>query len=78
MGELTETEKLNTVCQAASKVVADVFNCTPGSFRPVAMAALRLSVESAVATMSESDRAIYVQAMGSMELVTIKKERRIP
>ena len=78
MSELTETEKLNTVCRAASKVVADVFNCTPGAFRPVAMAALRLSVESAVATMSESDRALYVQAMGSMELVTIKKERRTP
>jgi hypothetical protein len=42
------------------------------------MAALRLSVEAAVATMSESDRALYVQAMGSMELVTIKKERRTP
>ena len=42
------------------------------------MAALRLSVESAVATMSESDRALYVQAMGSMELVAIKKERRTP
>lgn len=75
---MTVTEKLNTVCQAASKVVSDVFNCTPNSFRPVAMAALRLSVESAVATMSESDRAIYVQAMGSMELVAIKKERRYP
>lgn len=25
MGELTEAEKLNTVCQAASKVVADAY-----------------------------------------------------
>lgn len=76
MAELTETEKLNTVCQAASKVVADVFNCTPGSFRPVAMAALRLSVESAVATMSESDRAIYVQAMGHLEMTAVKIPRK--
>lgn len=75
---MTVTEKLNILCQAASEVVANVFNCTQPAFRPVAMAALRLSVESAVATMSESDRALYVQAMGSIELVAIKKERRTP
>ena len=78
MTEDVLVKKLNILCQAASQVVADVFNATPISFRPVAMAALRLSVESAVATMSESDRAIYAQAMGHMELVAIKKERRTP
>lgn len=72
------TDKLNILCGAASKVVMDVFNATPPVFRPVALAALRLSVESCLAAMSESDRAIYVQALGSMELVTIKKERRTP
>lgn len=75
---MTVTEKLNILCQAASEVVANVFNCTQPAFRPVAMAALRLSVESAVATMSESDRAIYVQALGHMDMVAIKKERRHP
>ena len=69
-------DKLNIMCRAAGEVVADVFNCTPGAFRPVAMAALRLSVESAVATMSESDRAIYAQAMGHMEMTAVKIPRK--
>lgn len=68
--------KLDTVCAAAGKVVANVFNVTPPSFRPVAMAALRLSVESAVATMSESDRALYVQAIGHMEIAAVKIPRK--
>lgn len=69
-------DKLNILCGAASKVVANVFNATPPIFRPVAMAALRLSVESAVATMSESDRAIYAQAMGHLEMTAVKIPRK--
>lgn len=69
-------DKLNVLCGAASEVISNVFNCTPIALRPVAMAALRLSVESAVATMSESDRAIYTLALGHMDVVAIKKERR--
>ncbi len=69
------TDKLNILCRAAGEVVANVFNATPPAFRPVAVAALRLSVESAVAAMSESDRAIYAQAMGHMETAAIKIPR---
>ena len=68
-------DKLNILCAAASEVISNVFNCTPGAFRPVAMAALRLSMESAVATMSESDRATYTLALGHMDVVAIKKKR---
>ena len=71
-------EKLNIMCRAAGEAVANVFNSTPVALRPVAMAALRLSVESAVATMSESDRAIYTLALGHMDVAAIKKERRAP
>ena len=76
MTEDVLVKKLNILCQAASKVVADVFNCTPGAFRPVAMAALRLNVESAVATMSENERAIYAQAMGHLEMTAVKIPRK--
>ena len=60
------------IVQAASNVVADVFNSTPGPFRPVALAALRISVEAAVATMSETDREIYADALEHLSCTTTK------
>ena len=65
----------NTVVQAASNVVANVFNSTPAPFRPVALAALRISVEASVATMSETDREIYASALEHLQCTTIKKAK---
>jgi len=62
----------NVVTRAASNVVANVFNSTPGPFRPVALAALRISVEAAVATMSETDREIYADALEHLSCTTTK------
>lgn len=60
--------------QAASDVVANVFNATPAPFRPVVLAALRISVEAALATMSDSDRACYADALEHLSCTT----RKIP
>ena len=49
----------NVIVQAASNVVENVFNSTPAPFRPVALAALRISVDASVATMNENDRRAY-------------------
>lgn len=76
MADDSVKHKLDFVCAAASKVVADMFNATTPAFRPVALAAIRLSVESAVATMSESDRALYVQAIGHMQMTAVKIPRK--
>lgn len=59
--------------QAASDVVANVFNSTPGAFRPVALASMRASVESAVATMTDDDQRAYASALEHMLVTTIKK-----
>jgi len=62
----------NVVASAASSVVANVFNSTPAPFRPVTLAALRISVEAAVATMSETDREIYADALEHLSCTTTK------
>ena len=62
----------NTVVQAASNVVANVFNSTPAPFRPVALAALRISVEAAVATMDADDREIYAYVLEYLSCTTTK------
>lgn len=69
-------DKLNIMCGAIGEVVANVFNSTPVALRPVALAALHLSVCSAVATMSESDRAVYSLALGSMDVAAVKIPRK--
>jgi len=65
----------NTIVQAASNVVANVFSSTPAPFRPVALAALRISVEAAVATMSETDREIYACALEHLQCTTTKIQK---
>ena len=60
--------------QAAAEVVQSVFNSTPDPFRPVALAALRLSVESAVATMDADDQKIYTDTLENLTCTT----RKIP
>lgn len=62
----------NTVVQAASDVVANVFNSTPAPFRPVALAALRISVDASVATMSETDRDVYADTLEHLQCTTTK------
>jgi hypothetical protein len=62
----------NTVVQAASDVVANVFNSTPAPFRPVMLAALRISVESALATMTDEGRACYANALAHLNCTTTK------
>jgi hypothetical protein len=65
----------NTVVQAASDVVANVFNSTPAPFRPVALAALRISVEAAVATMDADDRDVYAYALEHLDCTTTKIQK---
>ena len=65
----------NTIVQAASDNVAYVFNSTPAPFRSVALAALRISVEAAVATMSETDREIYAYALEHLQCTTTKIQK---
>ena len=62
----------NTVVQAALDVVANVFNSTPAPFRPVMLAALRISVEAALATMTEEDRACYEDALAHLNCTATK------
>lgn len=62
----------DTVVQAASDVVANVFNSTPAVSRPVMLAALRISVESALATMTDDDRACYADALAHLNCTTTK------
>ena len=62
----------NVVVQAASDVVANVFNSTPSPFRQVALAALRAAVESAVATMDDEGRECYADALEQMTCTTTK------
>lgn len=65
----------NVVSNAAASVVANVFNSTPAPFRPVALAALRISVDASVATMSEDDRRAYADALEHLQCTTIKKAK---
>jgi len=65
----------NTIVQAASNVVANVFNSTPAPFRPVALAALRISVEAAVATMDADDRDVYAYALEHLNCTTTKIQK---
>ena len=65
----------NVIVQAASNVVANVFNSTPTPFRPVALAALRISVDASVAIMSENDRRAYTDALEHLQCTTIKKAK---
>ena len=65
----------NVIAQAASNVVADVFNSTPAPFRPVALAALRISVDASVATMNEDAREAYADALEHLQCTTTKKEK---
>lgn len=75
---MTIEEMLNgcadIIVQAAAEVVSNVFNSTPGPFRPVALAALRLSVESAVATMDAADQKMYTDTLENLTCTT----RKIP
>lgn len=65
----------NVIVQAASNVVENVFNSTPAPFRPVALAALRISVDASVATMNENDRRAYTDALEHLQCTTIKKAK---
>ena len=74
--DINELLKISSdmIVQTASDAVATVFNATPVPFRPVALAALRISVESAVATMSEVDRAFYTDTLENLTCTA----RKIP
>lgn len=64
--------RANVVTQAASDVVVTVFNSTPSLFRPVALAALRASVESVVATMDDESRECYAKTLELITFTTAK------
>lgn len=66
------TEQANTVTQAIGRAVTEIFNCTPPTLRPVAMAALRSCTETAVSTFNATSRALYEEALANMETVAIK------
>lgn len=66
------TDQANTITLAISQVVTEIFNCTPASFRPIAMAALRSCVETAVSTFDGASRALYDVTLANMETVAIK------
>ena len=66
---------MRTTAQAASEVVANVFNVTPGPFRPVALAALRISVDVSVATMDEDAQAAYAAALECLTCTAVKKPK---
>lgn len=66
------TDQANTVTQAIGRAVTEIFNCTPPTLRPVAMAALRSSAEAAVQTFDAFSRALYDEALANMETVAIK------
>ena len=61
--------------QAAAEVVQNVFNSTPGLLRPYALAALRLAVESAIATMSEQGQTKYTDALEHLQCTVVKREK---
>lgn len=61
--------------QASAEVVQIVFNSTPGPLRPYALAALRISVDSAVATMSEPGQKEYADALEHLKCTVIKREK---
>lgn len=61
--------------QAAAEVVQSVFNSTPGPLRPYALAALRISVDSAVATMSDCGQAKYADALEHLQCTAVKREK---
>lgn len=76
MADDSVMRKADVLIKAASEAVADIFNVTPVAFRPVVLAAMRLCVESAVATMSESDRALYAKSMSYMQMTAVKIPRK--
>lgn len=60
------------VTHSVSKAVAEIFNTTPGPFRPLALAALRSSTEAALATMPEELQSLYYKALDNMITTAVK------
>lgn len=61
--------------QAASEVVQSVFNSTHGPLRPVALAALRVSVEASVAAMDPDEQKVYADALEHLQCTVVKKAK---
>lgn len=76
MDENALRQLADTVTNAVGKTVASIFNATPSFMRPVAMAALRSSVDSAVACFDETDRAAYEAVLANLECITVKIPRK--
>ena len=76
MDENALKQLVDTVTTAVGKTVASIFNATPSFMRPVAMAALRSSVDSAAACFDETDRAAYEAVLNNLECVTLKIPKR--
>lgn len=64
------------VAQAAANAIAEMFNGTSGHHRPILLAAIRMAVEGAVATLNPTGRAAYEDALENMEVHVIKRPRR--
>lgn len=65
-----------TLAQHVSDAVAQMFNICTYHDRPILLAALRVSVEGAVATLDAESQAAYEDTLERIELRTIKRPKR--
>lgn len=64
------------LAQAAAKAVSEMFNICDYHDRPIFLAAVRVTIEGAIATLDSESRTAYENALACMEAVVCKRPRR--